>query len=250
MSTKYWRVRHKGSLTGDSEWSDPTSFEGTSAPVDPDFGSVSLLLKFDGGDGSSAFVDSSSLNKTIGISGTPSQSSAQVKWGASSLYSVDDSFPSASGTELDFNHTNLTVECWIHPTFISGTEKAIASKIEGSTGWVLELDLIGRLSLTIYTGSLIQQIGTTFISLDQWTHVAVSKEGSTWRLFVNGNLDRTFTAGNALANTSDLRISSRSDGINSYFIGYIDDFRFTTGVCRYTADFTPPDGPFPDLGPP
>ena len=26
MSTKYWRVRHKGSLTGNSEWSDPTSF--------------------------------------------------------------------------------------------------------------------------------------------------------------------------------------------------------------------------------
>jgi hypothetical protein len=29
LTTKYWRVRHKGSLTGNSEWSDPTSFETT-----------------------------------------------------------------------------------------------------------------------------------------------------------------------------------------------------------------------------
>ena len=28
MSTKYWRVRHKGDLTGNSDWSEPTSFEG------------------------------------------------------------------------------------------------------------------------------------------------------------------------------------------------------------------------------
>ncbi len=47
---------------------------------------------------------------------------------------------------------------------------------------------------------------------------------------------------------SNLSIFSRSN-LSTPFKGYVNDFRLTTNVARYTADFSVPTGLFPDPDP-
>jgi hypothetical protein len=47
--------------------------------------------------------------------------------------------------------------------------------------------------------------------------------------------------------TAQYRIAETSAGSGGDFSGYIDEFRITKGVARYTANFTPPTAPFPDF---
>ena len=55
-------------------------------PPDPDFANVSLLLHGDGTNGSTTIVDSSSSSKTVTAVGDAQISTAQSKFGGSSIY--------------------------------------------------------------------------------------------------------------------------------------------------------------------
>ena len=75
-----------------------------------------------------------------------------------------------------------------------------------------------------------------------WYHVAVTRQGTTWRTFINGALSNTVTAAGALGkNTTPLTIG----GIPGRFAAcYLDEFRFSNGIARWTAAFTPPNQPY------
>ena len=91
------------------------------------------------------------------------------------------------------------------------------------------------------------------VALNTWTHIAITKQGSTVRAFIGGVLAGTFTlpvaAVPGTAATPIIGADGTSITDNSrHFEGHIDDWRYTGGVCRYTATFTPPAAPFPDGG--
>lgn len=76
------------------------------------------------------------------------------------------------------------------------------------------------------------------------THVALTKVGTTYRIFTGGVLKATATSSNAFGdNGQGLYINS---GFNptTPFQGLFDELRITNGVGLYTTNFTPPTGPF------
>ena len=89
--------------------------------------------------------------------------------------------------------------------------------------------------------------GTTQTATNTWYHIAVTRSGSDVKLFVNGVQEgstRTYST-----NTSGSAVSYIGGFPAAHSIeGYIDDLRITKGVARYTANFTPPDKAFPDIG--
>ena len=86
-------------------------------------------------------------------------------------------------------------------------------------------------------------------NLNQWYHIAVTRQGSAFRLFVDGALVSTGTNPNAIASSASTPISvggSPVYGSAATLSGLIDDVRITVGTARYTAAFTPPTAAFPD----
>jgi hypothetical protein len=99
--------------------------------------------------------------------------------------------------------------------------------------------------------SFVNATSGAAIPLTTWTHVAWVRSGNRWSVFVNGTerLLAASASGTPYNSTAPFVIGRHVfSGATGYaFNGYIDDLRITKGVARYTANFTPPTAPFPDI---
>jgi len=221
-------------------------------PVDPQFGSVSLLLHGDGTNGSTTITDSSfnALTLTRGGSPPPVISTAQSKFGGASIFlngSGVISYLDIPASSLFSFPSDFTFECWIYVlTQSSGFGSTV---IETAGNFTNGLVLRGDSAQTGWSWA----VGGSFISggsltLNVWNHLAVTRSGSTVRVFKDGVQQGTAT--NAITINPTAGVSRIGEGIAAgarQLNGYIDDLRITKGVARYTANFTPPTAPFPDI---
>jgi hypothetical protein len=209
---------------------------------DPYFESNSLLLHMDGSNGSTTFTDSSSNARTVTASGNAQISTAQSKFGgASGLF--DGSGDYLSCTLSAFGTNNFTIETWLRMTSFANYRMLYESRTaDGDTaGFVWGVNSSGQ--LFVYLGSFVLTAGT--LSANTWAHIALTRANGTWRMFIDGTLlTGTYSNSGNLTRTA-ARIGM--DWATLYGAnGYLDDFRITNGVARYTASFTPPAAPFPD----
>jgi hypothetical protein len=84
------------------------------------------------------------------------------------------------------------------------------------------------------------------ITVNTWHHVAVVRNGTSVTAYLNGvgGTPQTIDPGPTTATTAIMGWDTGSAPAR-YLNGYIDDFRITQGLARYTANFTPPQGPLP-----
>lgn len=198
---------------------------------DPYSAYVSLAARFD-----SAFTDLT--GKTITVFGNTAISTAQSKFGGASAYfdGSGDYLTAPTQTAFAFDTSDFTVECWVRPTSVEGLT-VIYDGRTGSTG------SSAGMSLSISSGTLrcdtdVANVltGGTLVA-DTWYHVALTRNSGTFRLWLDGVQVSTSTAS---YNLTDGNVTVGAYGGAQFFSGYIDDFRITKGVARYTAAFTPP----------
>lgn len=94
------------------------------------------------------------------------------------------------------------------------------------------------------TANLTTITGNNDFTLNKWHHIAYTRQGNTLRLFLDGVL---VGSGNT---AESIRTDAIYIGLQPYSLdwavpGFYDELRITKGVARYTANFTPPDAPFP-----
>ena len=221
----------------------------TKVPVDPVFNNVSLLLH--GNQSGGQFVDSSLSPKTITKVGDVAPGSPG---GGTPIYPSNNS---AFGSAIAFDGTGdrltipsisiATAEDFTLETFLYKTARDDSgySNIFANSGSVqigYDLTTNGSVFMYIAAGFAVGATGTA-VPTNSWSHVAYTRQGSTYRVFVDGVLQGTGTGTSAFS----FDTLGSTNGGNQDVNGYIDDLRITKGVARYTSNFTPPTAPFPDI---
>ena len=221
-------------------------------PVDPVFNNVSLLLHGNGTNGSTTITDSSPTPKTVTAVGNAQISTAQSKFGGSSIAfdGTGDYLTIPSNSAFNFELGDFCVETWVYVTAYTpgGTDVICSTYLNSVIGWTLGI-FAGTGKFYGAAGGDGAQINdpNTLIT-NQWVHLAFTRSGSTLRFFVNGLLSGTPRSySTSMSSTSSLHIGTNVGGGPLSLNGYIDDLRITKGVARYTANFTPPSAPFPDI---
>jgi len=215
----------------------------TSTTVDPFFSSVSALLHMNGANGGTSFPDNSLNAYAVTAVNGATTSTAQVKFGTASylggataryLNIHTDNTPFAFGTG------DFTVEFWVRITATGGAQNLIT--LPGTSNSIAYNTGTG----VVYITGGITRITSTSTGTNVWTHVAVARGSGTTRMFINGVVQGT-TFADSTDYTAAGTLCQLGGSTGSAFIGNIDDFRVTKGVCRYTTSFSAPIAQFPDM---
>ena len=224
---------------------------------------LGLLVDFDGGDGSTVFTESNGRVSSFNPVNGATQSSTQVKYGASSYQGgasrwiqSNDLIGTAAETEVSFGTGDFTVEFWVYiPTGtttafqsifgfegVSGTNELMKCTVrkEGASGNV------DALTFALGTGSgaattVINQQNQDLYDYDTWHHVAICRSSGTLKSYVDGveltSASDTTDIGSSMPPALYWNIG-RTVPVGDYFYGYLDNL-YITSTAKYTADFTP-----------
>ncbi len=205
------------------------------------------LLHMDGADASTDFADES--GKAWTAAGDAQIDTAQYKFGgASGLFDgVGDRISTPNSTDLDFGTGDFTFDFWIrrngasaYPYIYSSSQHA------GGNGFIITLGNSDNKVRVVYNNTEKILTATTIADLT-WTHVAVVRYGNTVKVYINGTADANTDdcTGDTIGSEGTGAVIGRPGPLDSnYWIGWIDEFRISSGIARWTADFTPRNIPY------
>ncbi len=217
-------------------------------PKDPSWANVAAYLKMDGVNGSTTLVDEKGGSYTP-YSVAISTAKSKVK---QSAYFSGGTNKGVVGPAISLPG-DFTIEMWVNPDSpsVSNTTVPLLAQWSQATNGGGYLLLLRQGAVTFYfmpySGNAPMLTGAT-VSAGTWSHIALTRSGNTWRLFVNGVLSVSTTQsspgpslsvpmslGNYINNSGTLGAS----GAISYQ-GYMDEVQVVKGVSRYNTDFIPP----------
>ena len=205
-----------------------------------------LLLNMNNGKA----IDGTAKNN-LTLFGNAKLSTTQSKFGGASMYfdGTGDYATLYDPKAGHFGSGNFTAECWVYPT-ASPSQPIIFGQWSGSYSWALQMQNSNSRYLRFLTnaGGIVDNQSSTAVPLNQWSHVALVRNGNAVNAYLNGTSVVSSTVTGAFVNSTDALSIGGGVGGGQPYEGYIDKVRITKGLARYTANFTPPSEPFPDLG--
>ncbi len=213
---------------------------------------------------SNRFIDNSTNAFAITVNGNtsveafapfdPTTAYAASTVGGSGYFDgTGDYFSIADNTALDMEASSFTIEAWVYaPSTINSNSISIYSKratTEIYGGVIFGIDSSNRpLCYATVDGSnwnVTMTSGTQTIVLRTWNHVALTRNGNIWTIWVNGVSSQTTTVSGTVPNNAAAMTvnAGAADGGFTGSAAYIAGLRVVKGTAVYTAAFTPPTAP-------
>lgn len=179
------------------------------------------IWRLNEGSGATAY-DNAGYGNNGTISGATWQTEAQCGLGLGTCLLFDGVNDVVSGisTTLSNGYTSITASAWIYPTS-TATGPIV---IKNGPFYLFHGSQVLRGG--IYDGSSwTYAVGSTTLHMNEWAHVAMSYDGVTIRIYLNGALEGSASKTGTLATTgaSVLIGADTNPGVNTYFTGMIDD---------------------------
>lgn len=214
---------------------------------------VKLLLHGDGDDGSTTITDET--GKTVTASGNAQIDTAQKKFGTGSILldGTTDYVYTADSADWYFAADPFTIDFWFRPAVSPSAYDTLVCQYNSTpnSGYVWKLDLGASGTHPRFTVSNnttvaehVASDANTF-SADTWYHIALVRNGTAVYIFVDGTsislTESTAISTNEVPNFSG-NLNIGLDVLNSGrdVNGWIEEFRLSKGVARWTSNFTPP----------
>lgn len=213
------------------------------------------LLHMDGADAATTFFDANlgGSAHTWTARGNAQVDTAQFKFSGASLLcdGTGDYLDTPDSADFTLGSANWTVDCWVRINS-TGTRRLMAGQCDSggganSTSIFMEIQAANTIRVICGVGAVHHVVtGTTTLSTGQWYHIAFVRVSSTvLNLFVNG-----IKEGGDVAISGTINDSSNTWSIGragevpqatvANWDGWIDEFRVSAGIARWTANFTPP----------
>lgn len=217
-----------------------------------DAGVTVLLLHGDEATGSTTLVDSSPVPKTVTCSGGPMAAAFASAYGGSAINIPGTGVVLvADHTDFDFAGKNWCVELDFFLASSPSGSQMLFNKAEGTnTPYPVQIYMTASREVIAraYGAGVVEHwtMSTgTLLPIGERSTIAVSREGSTFRAFVNGVLKRTVTFSGTPENPAQpISIGGYSTGSYSAN-GHIEEVRVTMGYALRTASYTRPTAAYP-----
>jgi hypothetical protein len=214
---------------------------------------VVLLLGMDGTNGATSFPDSSASNHAVTAYGSAHVDSAQSVFGGASgnfASATKDYLSIPDSADWYFGTGAFTIDFWIRFKVLPVT--AVFTYLQyvddnnnfGIECW-LDTGVKYGLSARFRVGGVTYDVDSstsTTLAINTWYHMAEVRSGNSWYFFINGiQLGTTQTQSEAVPDLAGtVSIGAYSWWSDYYLDGWLDEFRVSKGIARWTANFTPP----------
>ena len=181
---------------------------------------------------------------------------AKITNGSVNFDGTGDYLQIPNHADLRFGSDAFCVEAFVYYSETSGNGTIAGLWNSGSNrrSWLFQIESDQRRLRGFFSndGSTVTQVNgsTGQMSRNAWHHVAFTRSGNDFRIFLDGVEVGSATSSNSLFDNSDddIGVGSAQGGASSDPItGFISDVRIVKGSAVYTSDFTPPAAPLTNI---